>query len=224
MTTKLLKISECKERIGTSIHGVTGIVQKVYPRKTGETVKDGKKFAWSIQNGELSDDTGIIRFTVFNAKDEMSRDLVAQEVTFLSTQGRGGLSGVSVVENEYKGNKTIELKIDKNSTFVKGTPDEAFKEAPSLEPQGTAKALETKVNDLLPKRGDGALKLNVDDILTKYRILYQKCRNMAIEMDPNDELSATDKKDIASCFFIQSIKDGLLNHINTEVLVDEPPF
>lgn len=242
---KLINISECKDRIGVVIPGVTGIVQKIFPRKVGETTKNGKTFPWSLQNGEISDDSGIIRFTIFGAIDEMPQDWRGKEISFLSTQGRGGLNGVLVNQNEFKGKTYLELKIDKTAKVIEGVPEVAIedrgevsqstyfkantagiveemketqdflKKSLTLSPGGTAKASVTdSISHAVTMRKD-APQVNVDTVISKYGKLYRKCMDEAWAIRvPDSGMEISDTKDIASCFFIQGMMDGLLNHIN----------
>lgn len=212
---KTVTIAEAKTKVGFVIEGVTGVVQKIFPRKTGETAKNGKTFTWSIQNGELSDDTGIIKFTIFGAVDEMPQSWKGKTITFLSTQGRGGWNGVFVENNEYNGKVTVQLKIDKTAKVVEGTPQEAFENNQISSGNGTRNDQNVGLIQTQHIPPNNTLKPNLDEMIGKYGFLYQKCVEQAAKIEGVTEESNI--KDVATTFWIQSMRDGLINNIECDI-------
>jgi hypothetical protein len=206
---KTINIAQAKERIGEVIPGVTGIIQKIFPRKTG-TSEHGE---WSLQNGEMSDDTGIIKFTLSGAKEPMPESWKGKTVTMMSCQTKHGLQGVKVEQKEYNGTTHVGLKLTATANIIEGTPKEVFESPAPTKTGNTTPTIQVK-----PQPSVAQNQANPEERIKRYAKLYYMCMEEAEKLlEPGD---VENMRSISSCLFIQGVKEGLLERItveNTEV-------
>lgn len=113
---------------GQVINGIRGTLTRIYERKAG-TNSTGD---WSIQNGEVTDDTGSIPITI-HGKPEIAQGMKGRQVTFMSVQTQNGVHGVKVFDDTYKGKTTRKLKITGSCDIQ--AKDFAQAQQPAQQPQ-----------------------------------------------------------------------------------------
>lgn len=214
---KTYKINEAKEMIGQQIPRIIGTLTKVYDRKTGE----GKFGPWSLQNGELQDETGVVSI-VFSGLPDMT-DKRGQEITFRSNQSKKGLTGIVMEENTYNGVTKPQLKVSASALILDGEEIEKTHggTVEKVEPKEiVGEEPESKPVNRLPQTNGNGHHVDGAQVVRKrlmqYANLRELCDNAASFLYSKDAMSAEDKqiiKDVASCFFIQALREGLADKL-----------
>lgn len=129
-----------------------------------------------------------------------------------SIMGKSGLAGLQVKQNDYNGKVTIELHIDRTARI------EPFGAQPQT-PTQTQKP-QQNAPQRQPEAFNAQSDVDVDAKIAQYGALYHKCLKEAsllrIKSKHDPEFTFAVMKDIASCYFIQAVRDGLLNHLENE--------
>lgn len=238
----ICKSADLKTRIGTVIPSIEGKIVSVFPPKEGK----GQHGDWKLQNIVIEDETGKTQVTL-SGVDTVSELCKGRNIYFESVGTKFGLKGVSCEESSYVDKKSgspvtkVGVKVTKTAVIklegqdvVQNNPEENVVglstgftgyNAPSI-----VKTLEIKQNP-----PQASTTPNLVDQMKRYEVLYQKCIERAVNVKKptihgDKELSEDNQKDIASCFFIQAIKDGLLSQVaigdfkNPEDKTEEEPF
>lgn len=232
---KIYTIKEIQEMVGVIIPLVRVKIEKLWEYKTGV----GANGQWMMQNGEVSDETGKMK-VVFSGREPVQFKQ-GDTIYIHSTSGSRGVNGVKVEQNEYQkkdGSQVSELvlKVAKTARL-----ENAGSNPPSnVENRTKAESPGSPIND--PKYLVGStqhppiLNRAISEPGTKlaqYRALYELCLNNAEAINNGSEvdLSPSDVKDIASCMFIQGVKDGLLERVairtpnpEEELMKEDAPF
>ena len=215
-----MKINQLSELIGSVIPEITLTVDACYPTKTGAS--NGKP--WARQDLTCSDDTGKIKVSVWN-HSEMEQAIKGTQVKFRSVPSKrgSGLIGLKCIENEYNGVKSVQLKVDDAGIIItqagslgSKSLDTGYDKKQTLMQDVPKISLEKAYGEL----ATGPVKPSTNDPSAKlgqYRILYQNCLSEADKVK-HIGFSNEDFRQIATCFFIQGIKDGL--HLQMTVKPD----
>ena len=130
-----LTLKQVKGSIGIEGFNVKVKILGIYDRKTGK----GEYGDWSLQNLLVQDETDKLYLVLCN-RPEMPQDYKGKEILIKSTlNSKNKLVGVKTVEEEYKGNKTIKLKVDNRAEII----DEDTSFVPFNEPLTEEKLQET---------------------------------------------------------------------------------
>lgn len=107
---------------GEVVPCVKARIKTIHDRKTGT----GQYGAWSVQNIQLTDVSGVtIKAGVWN-RPAIPSDWRGKIVVISSNEGKKGLAGVKVKEEEYRGQKNKSLEVADSALFeVAGMPEDA---------------------------------------------------------------------------------------------------
>lgn len=200
---KTFTISEAKEMVGMTIPRMELLVGQVYIRKTGE----GQYGPWSLQNALVKDETGEIKLVFDKLPDQ--KGLVGKKLIFKSMPGKHGINGIKVKKEEFEGKERIEIWVSRVALIVSAQEEPNVSAVtpsirlPQNEPQTPS---EPKISHDDRKLGIATVK----NRLTQLAGLYEICWNAAESIgERRGEQEPTIVKDIASCLFIQSVREGL---------------
>lgn len=101
---------------GAALEAVVGKLTKLFPRKSGTKAADNTP--WSIQNGELTDNTGAVIPVMFKDCGEISKDWQNHTVALLGKHGDKGLSGLYVFDDTYNDSTVRKLKLTPTGTLM----------------------------------------------------------------------------------------------------------
>lgn len=219
----ILKINQIQERIGTVIPSISGTIVSVFPAKEGKS----QHGAWKLQNIQIEDETGKAQVTLSGMEQSLNESHKGKHVAFESIGTKFGLKGVTVEEREWTdkaGNnkKTIGLKVTKTAKIILEGAGMVQEDAPDEIPM----AFSEKGKPLMPypekthTEPTRAPSKSPQDRIAQFGKLYKLCYEQAEEIDLfaiNGEL----KKDVATTFFIQSVREGLADKMEVE---GEEPF
>ncbi|MEM4247636.1 MAG: hypothetical protein QXH80_00010 [Candidatus Nanoarchaeia archaeon] len=212
---KTLTLEEAKQRVGEIVPAIKCVLSKLYERKSG-TNNVGE---WSIQNGELSDSTGILR-VMFNGRDEIPEEYVGKEIILSSTMSKHGMYGVKVEEEEYKGKKYVQVRVSQAAAIS------LFEEKAVVE-----KAKEN-MNRFLKneaKKDGNGIKV-ARERLMQLTNMWDLSFDAATFLQQQKKFDAVLVKDIATTLFIQAVREGLANNMpadkplhRDDAIIQEPP-
>lgn len=206
--TTTFTIEQAKGMVGMVLLRLQARIKHLYPREQ----KKGPKGPWFQQKGYIVDETGEMVIVFNEVPDQGFR--VGTNVIFKATTGPKGTHGVQV--KSWQGNKgtNIELVITKSAIIVGSQEEEGSvsqvepsTRMPQNEPQMPLEAISSPNVHEARKLGIATAK----NKLTQYAFLYDLCwktvegMEMYSNIDRNNDL----KKDVATTFFIQSVRDGL---------------
>lgn len=190
--------------------GVQGKIVGVFPPKEGT----GAKGKWKVQNITIEDSTGKVRCSMWGMMT-FEEDSKGREICFQSIGSNGKLKGVSVKMNVYVDKhgvqqQSIQVEVAKPENVR--WADEAVQED-AAEPREAPKAQTTTYRDpVLPKPSQKSPEARI----AQFAKLYTLCFNQALKIDigvaPKEVI-----KDIASCLFIQSVREGLADKMDAVV-------
>lgn len=193
-------IKEAQEMSGQVIPRIVVKVLKVYDRKTGE----GQYGPWSLQNAEIQDSTGKMKL-VFS-KLPSQANLEGKTMVFKSLETRHGLKGVEAKENTYKDKTTVELKVNNLALIVSDNDEPNVK---MVKPTGQDEPPKENVESV----SHDQVKTNIalaKNRLTQLAGLYELCWITSNKIGQNmGEECPQILKDVASCLYIQAIREGL---------------
>lgn len=202
---KTYKINEAKEMIGQPIPRIIGTLTKVYDRKTGE----GKFGPWSLQNGEIQDETGVVSI-VFSGLPDMT-DKRGQEITFRSNQSKKGLTGIVMEENTYNGVTKPQLKVSASALILDGEEIEKTHggTVEKVEPSSRLPAQITEQMEACrkPFNGQDGVQAARHRLMQKAN-LYRLCYAGAKHSANGNGLDPQYVKDVATTLFISMEKEG----------------
>lgn len=216
-----MNISEFDKNIGKKIDSALVVVKKVFDRKTGV----GDYGPWSMQSGFISDGTAECK-VLFKNRDDVSA-LEGSVIELKSTQSKKGLNGLTIKQDTY--NDVVSLVLDVTSSakvaILPSTETEPRTEVPAakLESLAGESALfpppaplaKDKIGiyatPVSAPKAAAPVQLATDRIAS-YGTLYAKCLGEACGVGSLlQNASNEDFRTIATAFFIQGMKDGLLN-------------
>ncbi len=100
---------------GEIVPEVSGIVESIYKRRSG--VKDEKP--WSFQDLVIKD--GMLRIGVsVSGRDDIPSSVKGKLLTFISSNGPRGLTGVKVILDTYKGETKKKLRVTPTAEIIEG--------------------------------------------------------------------------------------------------------
>lgn len=191
----------------------------MWNRSTG----DGNYGPWSLQNGEITVQGEKMR--VLFANMEPVSDEHQGDAFFVQAQsGKKGIHGVSVKEEDYKGNKRIVLKITKAAKLLLGDAAEA--EQPAI-PNGSPAESMAQPRQNAPKTdssgsGDGVKEAR--HYFMRSANLYDLAYSAAQYLREKHGFETEQVKDVATTLFINACRDGLANKMPDKPLgIKEPP-
>lgn len=210
-----MNIKQIKEdMVGTVIPRLEAKVTKVYERKTGE----GQYGPWSLQSGTIEDSSGSMKILF---KQLPSQDkLVGKSLIFKSIEGKRGLCGVECKQGkEYKNKSEIELHVSSAALIVskEEEPNVSLVE-PSVRMPMTATeavqnerimALDASLEKDNRKLGIGIAKSRMTQLAGLYDLCYKTVKAMDLYPDVNHKGELKVIGSIASCLFIQGVREGL---------------
>lgn len=205
-------IQEAKTRVGEILPSISGILTSIYPPKTG-TNNNG---AWSLQNGEISQNGDKIK-VCFSNREVIDSSRQGSAIALESKGTKFGLKGVLVKEETHKGQTYIQLRITGTAviSFPNSSPQ---REAP--EPQEGGEDFDPmpppKPTQNAPKASTGTNCTPVGIEKARHRFmqyanLYQMAWNAASFLAESSEWDNATAKDVATTFFIQGTKEGLVD-------------
>lgn len=214
---KSYTIKEAQEMSGQVIPRIVVKVLKVYDRKTGE----GQYGPWSLQNAEIQDSSGKMKLVFSKLPSQAS--LEGKTMVFKSLETRHGLKGVEAKENTYKDKTTVELKVNNLALIVSDNDEpnvEMVKPTGQDEPpmDFPLKGLENVSHDQV-KTNIALAKNRLTQLAGLYDLCWKTTNNMEASNDINEfSQNLVLKKDIASCLFIQSVREGLADKMPIRTL------
>jgi hypothetical protein len=208
-------IEQAKGMAGKQIARIEATVVSVYDRKTGE----GQYGPWSIQSGLIRDDTGEMKI-VFKQFPDRSK-LVGKKLVFKSMEGRNGLKGIEVKNNDYKGKITPELHVTKTALII-GAEEEPYvsqvepsTRIPQNEPERPIEAVNPALLHEDRKLGLATAKNRLTQLAGLYDMCWKTVRGMDLK---EEDLSSEEFKDIATTLFIQASREGLADKMPIRTL------
>ena len=199
-------INQLQNMVGQVIPAVGGFIKQLWPAKSG--VKNGKP--WHVQSGLIQDNTGSIQFTLFSLPPNPFK--VGDFVTLSSKLGKGGLAGCKVEQSEYNGKTETKLSVQKWGKIEVGNITQVSSPA----------VIEQPHSDVISTTATSATFIGGTSVnLSSYRRLYNEClieANDALTNSPLHNFNPEDLRQVATTFFIQAIKDGVLK------ITSEPLF
>lgn len=234
----IVKISEIQSRIGTVIPSISGTIISVFPSKSGK----GQHGNWKLQNIQIEDETGKSQVTLSSIDQDLNDSHKGKNIEFESVGTKFGLKGVSIEEREWddkktgQKKKTIGVKVTKTAKIrlegagmVQEDADDipmGMDEDPAdLRRQAASDKKATtppQVVSFTPKLEQQSPK-SPQERIAQFGKLYQMCiieATLSGRIDPLVVFTESDIKDIASCLFIQSMKEGLADKMQ----IGEEPF
>lgn len=200
-----IKIADLKSRVGTVIPGVKGIIVSVFPPKEGK----GEHGAWKLQNISIEED-GVKTQVTLSGLETLSENDKGKEIQFESKGTKFGLKGVSVEEREHNGKTYMGVKITKTAQIRwVGASESVQEDAVDNEPK-TATELNKALDNHFKNRPNVKTP---QERIKQLGSLYDLCLIEASKV-PNIELG--DVKDVASCFFISAMREGLADKMEVE--------
>lgn len=217
---KVYKLSECE--VGMTIPTLDLTVKKLWPAKTGAS--NGRP--WMIISGMVSDGEKEMKVAFWN-REQVPQ--IGDRFFAHSVMGKQGLTGLTVKEEDYQGKISTVLHVTKSARI------EPFGQTPQqrIEKQAEDDCMPKYENkmDLVSKTTVtyAPPKPSIDTRIAQYGKLYEKCLNEAAKIGIKEvpNLECREIKDIASCLFIQAVKEGLLEQITineTEKETANEPF
>lgn len=101
---------------GEIVPAVSGIVEEVYKQRSGE--KNGKP--WAFQDLVIKD--GSVRIGVsISERKEIPASVKGKLLTFISSSGSRGLTGVKIILDTYKGETRKKLRVTPTAEIVEGS-------------------------------------------------------------------------------------------------------
>lgn len=201
-------IQEAKTRVGEILPSISGILTSIYPPKTG-TNDNG---AWSLQNGEISQNGDKIK-VCFSNREVIYSSRQGSAINLESKGTKFGLKGVLVKEETYKGQTYIQLRI--TGTAIISFPNSNVK---SADPEPRGREVDFDPMPPPPKPTQTQPKANPNPCIEKarhrfmqYANLYQMAWNAASFLAESSEWDNATAKDVATTFFIQGTKEGLVD-------------
>jgi hypothetical protein len=197
-----MKLNEMADNVDMAVRELTVSIDNIYPPKAGQG-NEGSR--WQMQSLLVSDDTGQARLTLRN-RAEISQAYKGNAVTFKSVKNeKHGLLGVKVVMSRAytdtygKSHPPVpEIRVTGSAEMLLGSSETI----PQSKPSAEAPSASHRVSE-----GDSMKSVKVK--LMKRANLYDLCLGAAKFVAGKHGLSAeSDIKDIASCFFIQGVRDG----------------
>ena len=194
---------------------VTGTLTSIGRHITGT----GQWGPYSFQDGTISDGASVFP-VVFSNRDEIPKEAIGQILTFSSTSGKFGVSGLKVVERAaYKDKpKHNVLQVAKNASVVESEGDLA----PSV-PSETPAPTSTAATPIDPADPASTIRKNVDFViraLAPEANLFRLCVKAVgyIEghyMEDNDgeKMTADQRQSATACLFIEANKRGLADRL-----------
>lgn len=209
---KTYSINEILEsEVGMIIPRVEAKLVKIFDRKTGES----EHGAWSLQNGELADNSGSIKVCFSGFPDISEKQ--GETLVLRAQSGKKGMSGIKVDENTYKGTTTKQLKITK-SAIVLGADEEPDDIPMDFDKSGDMTATEARN---AAKANVAPKKAITEDYLKQARMFLMQCVNMRKLCDTAAHVAAgelydkAEIKDIGTSFFMTMKEAGHLKNMPT---------
>lgn len=216
-----MKIETLKELIGSNIGEITLSVEACYPMKTGAS--NGKP--WARQDLKCSDDTGDIKVSVWN-HEELPQTIKGTQVKFKGVPSKrgSGVVGVKVIENEYNGVKSVQLKVDDAGIIITQTGsvgskslDTGYDKKQTV--QNSVQTVEAdkdvhepmfkkKFDENFPSSIIKPVKTDPSAKVGQYKELYKLCLTNADDIK-HIGFNNEDYRQIATAFWIQGMRDGL---------------
>lgn len=221
----IIKIAEIKDRVGTSIPSISGTIVAVFPSKSGK----GQHGQWKLQNIKIQDETGDCQVTLSGIDQDLNDSHKGKNIEFESVGTKFGLKGVTCEQRAYvdkKGNNvsTIGVKVTKTAKIRlegAGMVQESPDDIPMTETEARGVAIihkpdvDTVLQDYFKPNSSSK---SPQERIAQFGKLYTMCLIQAIKMDETKDcpLSTSDVKDIASCLFIQSVREGLADKMDVD--------
>lgn len=99
---------------GQTIGFIRGVLVKIFPQKSG-THSNGE---WSIQNGTIRDASGTEVDLFIKDRREIPQDVKGKTIEITAANSKQhGLTGIKVMDDDFKGNITRKLKITASATI-----------------------------------------------------------------------------------------------------------
>jgi len=99
--------------VKSKIPRVEGTLQAVYETKRGTNAKG----PWRIQNVILAQGDDSMRVTIFSGPN-VDKSMEGEEVAIMCSEVKGGLSGVTADDNDYNGEVTRQIRIDRTGQIA----------------------------------------------------------------------------------------------------------
>jgi hypothetical protein len=100
---------------GEIVPAVSGIVESIYKQRSG--VKDDKP--WSFQDLVIKDGTQKIGISV-SGRDEIPSSVKGKLLTFISSNGSRGMTGVKIILDTYNGETRKKLRVTPTAEIIEG--------------------------------------------------------------------------------------------------------
>ncbi len=158
---RITPISEALEQVGAIIPCIQGKITTCYNHES----KDGQHGPYTLQALTIQDGTGEIRIALFDQRD--MKPFKGKNMILTSGKDKNGkLVGVLVQEREYKGKKSIELKVSSQAHIEAGvesinghSPDPTYP-LPMAMPEDATDEEKVALEALAKARADKAKKLH----------------------------------------------------------------
>lgn len=212
MNKGLVHIKDIESRIGTVIPSISGRITSIFPPKEGKGVHGD----WKLQNISMEQDGFKCQVTLSSC-ETMPEDMKGTEIYFESVGTKFGLKGVSVEKREFKdksGNDktTIGLKVTKTAVCkVGGEATHPIVEKLHEAVNGGKSQQNSTQTNVGSKNG-----ISLDDKIVQYRKLYGICARNADTVIKEYDFSEEDYREITTTFFIQAVRDGLHNQLESQ--------
>lgn len=209
-----MNIKQAQELVGTTIPRIEVKVCGITDRKTGE----GQYGPWSLQPGTIEDSSGKMK--VLFKQLPCQAKLAGRTIVLKSMEGKHGLKGVEVKKGkEYKGKSEVELHVSNVALIVGAEGEErvSLAEPSTRMPMTNAEVVENGVKMALEaslghedrKMGIGIAKNRLTQLAGLYDLCWKTVKAMDLHPDVNHKGELKVIGSIASCLFIQGVREGL---------------
>lgn len=244
----LSALDTCADGQGLAV--VRGRILSLYPRKSGTTKQDKP---WSIQNGTLRGEDGTEVGLFIKDRDELEKGTwEGKDVEIVAKEGKT-LSGIYVMDDDYKGTITRKLKITPTAelSFVNAEPAQNYQPAdqdgdasPASGPSGydlpfdhpehpdnLAKAQRPSQGTPAKPAADHSEVREARKTILQIANLHLACQ-LAVDryecptfkkMTGHD-MSEDQRRAAVASIFIKADREGLVRAMPTSNLADHPEF